>query len=121
MAENGKSFAKGAIFGVISGALAGILLAPKSGKETREDIKKLSVELQDKAEEIYTNAKKQLATKVENVKKAGKSIDETKYKELIAEVVDDFKTNQKITQQTAVKLGEILRKDWEKVKKQIAK
>lgn len=32
-------FALGAIFGAIVGAAAGILAAPKSGKETRADIK----------------------------------------------------------------------------------
>ncbi|MGI5897633.1 MAG: YtxH domain-containing protein [Candidatus Dojkabacteria bacterium] len=121
MSKSGKSFAKGALLGAIGGALAGILFAPKSGKETREDIKKLAVDLGDKAEETYLNAKKQLNKKIENIKRAGKSIDEAKYKELIGEVVDDFKQNQKITQNSAEKLGEILRKDWEKIKKEIAK
>ena len=35
---NGKFFL-GAICGAIAGAIAGVVLAPKSGKETREDIK----------------------------------------------------------------------------------
>lgn len=35
-----KTFLKGTILGVIAGAVAGVLLAPKSGKETQEDIKR---------------------------------------------------------------------------------
>ena len=34
-----KNFWKGTLMGALIGAAAGILLAPKSGKETREDIK----------------------------------------------------------------------------------
>ncbi|MBO4854800.1 YtxH domain-containing protein [Candidatus Saccharibacteria bacterium] len=38
---NGKFFL-GAVCGAIAGAIAGVVLAPKSGKETREDIKAAS-------------------------------------------------------------------------------
>ncbi|HEY6736518.1 MAG TPA: YtxH domain-containing protein [Candidatus Saccharimonadia bacterium] len=34
-----RSFVKGTVIGVVLGTIAGILLAPKSGKETRNDIK----------------------------------------------------------------------------------
>lgn len=34
-----KDFAAGIVAGAVLGALAGVLLAPKSGKETREDLK----------------------------------------------------------------------------------
>lgn len=37
--NNGGKWAVGALFGIIAGYIAGILTAPKSGKETREDIK----------------------------------------------------------------------------------
>jgi gas vesicle protein len=39
----------GFLLGAIGGAVAGILLAPKSGKETRADIKDKAVEVNDKA------------------------------------------------------------------------
>ena len=39
MAKN-KKFGIGIIIGAIAGVLAGFLTAPKSGKETREDLKK---------------------------------------------------------------------------------
>lgn len=36
--DNGGKFFLGALFGAIAGAVAGILFAPKSGKETRKII-----------------------------------------------------------------------------------
>ena len=37
--ERGKGLAIGAAIGAVAGVVTGILFAPKSGKETREDIK----------------------------------------------------------------------------------
>lgn len=37
--ERGKGIAIGAAIGAVAGVITGILFAPKSGKETREDIK----------------------------------------------------------------------------------
>jgi gas vesicle protein len=53
-------FALGAIFGAAAGFVAGILTAPKSGKETRAEIKEKATEYKDvagkKAEEVKTKA-----------------------------------------------------------------
>jgi gas vesicle protein len=50
---NAKKWALGAVFAAVAGYLAGILTAPKSGQETRKDIK-------DKAEQGVAEAEKQL-------------------------------------------------------------
>jgi len=50
MADRGDGFFKGFVIGGIIGAVAGILLAPKSGRETRE-------ELGDEADKLYTQTK----------------------------------------------------------------
>lgn len=50
---NAKKWALGAAFAAVAGYVAGILTAPKSGKETRKDIK-------DKAEQSVAEAEKQL-------------------------------------------------------------
>lgn len=122
MAENNtKSFIKGAAVGALVGSVAALLLAPKSGKETREDIKKLALDLGDKAEEIYLKAKKLLVKKIENIKRAGQSIDEGKYKDLVNEVVQNLKDNKEIADKSASKLGQLLKSDWERIKKEIAK
>jgi gas vesicle protein len=50
MSDRGDGFFKGFVIGGIIGAVAGILLAPKSGRETRED-------LGEEAEKLYTQTK----------------------------------------------------------------
>ena len=59
MAENEKdcgNFLKGFVIGGVLGALAGILFAPKSGKELRSDIKEKGSEVLKDAKEIYADA-----------------------------------------------------------------
>ena len=51
--QSNKKWAVGAIIAAIAGFIAGILTAPKSGKETREDIK-------DTANRVVSEAEKQL-------------------------------------------------------------
>ena len=54
MSKDGKmDFVKGILFGGLIGAAIGILYAPKSGKETREQIAKKSDELLTKARDEY--------------------------------------------------------------------
>jgi gas vesicle protein len=53
MPKTGKKFAVGAAIAAVGGYVAGILTAPKSGKETRKDIK-------DTANRNITEAEKQL-------------------------------------------------------------
>ncbi len=60
-----QNVALGAAVGVTVGAVAGVLLAPKSGKETREDVVKAVKELPDKAKEGIETVKE----KIEEVKK----------------------------------------------------
>ena len=54
------------------------------------------------------------------MKKAGKKIDAEEYKKIVAEIVETFKGNGKLTEKAAKKLGEQLKSDWDNVKKQIA-
>jgi gas vesicle protein len=44
----GNKLAIGAIIGAAAGIVAGVLTAPKSGKETRDDIKRKASEAKDK-------------------------------------------------------------------------
>ena len=59
MAANGDSFFKGFIFGSIVGGVLGVLLAPKSGREIRD-------ELGEEAGKIFEHSKSDL----ENARKA---------------------------------------------------
>lgn len=112
--------ATGVALGALAGAAAGILFAPKSGKETRKDIEKLAKDTKEKGVELYEKAKKEVAKKIENVQKAGKKIDGEDYKKIVDEIVEGFKGNGKVTEEASKKLGELLREDWKEVKKQIS-
>ncbi len=63
MADRDWDLVKGLLVGGLIGAALGILFAPKSGKETRQDIA-------DKAEEVLTKAKAEYEKAVEKSKAA---------------------------------------------------
>ena len=67
MSDNrGSDFIKGLFIGGLMGAVLGILYAPKSGKETREDIAR-------KADELITKAKEEYEQTLEKSKRAYES------------------------------------------------
>jgi gas vesicle protein len=66
----GKRFGLGIIIGAVAGVVTGLLTAPKSGKETREDIKNKAGEIKGSAERKLKEAHKEL----------GKLSDEAKLK-----------------------------------------
>ena len=63
MADNDWDLVKGLLVGGLIGAALGILFAPKSGRETRED-------LAGKAEEVLAKAKQEYAVAAEKSKAA---------------------------------------------------
>ena len=56
MAENNNDLLKGLFIGGLIGIALGLLFAPKSGKETREDIARKANEVLDKTKEEYEKA-----------------------------------------------------------------
>lgn len=56
MADRDWDLVKGLVIGGLIGAAIGILFAPKSGKETREDLANKADELMAKAKEEYAKA-----------------------------------------------------------------
>lgn len=70
----------GAAIGTLAGVLGGLLLAPKSGKETRNDIKegskKAAQKLNDKSVELKENLNTQVAKGKENISDAKSKIKE---------------------------------------------
>ena len=67
MSSRSGDFIKGLLMGGLVGAIAGILYAPKSGKETREDIGK-------RAEEIMAKAKRECERALEKSKNAYEAV-----------------------------------------------
>jgi gas vesicle protein len=71
MSNNGDSgfeFFKGFLFGGVVGAVVALLYAPKSGKETRDDIRKRSLEVRDDAEAKLDLAKQQAESYLDEAK-----------------------------------------------------
>ena len=88
--------------GAIAGAVAGILLAPKSGKETRADIAKHVHEMKDKI--------------AEELDKAGDFTMDT-YKDAVKKVVGTYEKGKKITAKQAKEIQDDLEENFEAVKK----
>jgi len=135
----GKNVFLAGFFGVLAGALGGLLFAPKSGKETRKQISKLAADLAvnikteanetklrikdiygnttAEAERKYNEMRNAILGKVAAVKATGKEIDKVKYTKIVDEVVLEFKARLLATKESAVKFATYLKKDWDKVKK----
>lgn len=89
--------------GSVAGALAGLLLAPSSGAETRKKIKKASSDAEDKVKEKFEEAKSgvvslfshgkekvedmktEIQDKIQDAVEAGKDVYKKKKKELDSE------------------------------------
>lgn len=90
-----------AVAGLLAGAVAGVLMAPKSGEETREDIKHLADKMKD-----------QLSEKVGQLARVSK----TAYHELVNDVVKQYEDAKEITAEQASELKTQLGESYDKVK-----
>lgn len=135
----GSKFFLATMVGAVAGAIGGLLLAPQSGKKTREDLKKMAMMLgkevsgtvkdtKEKVEEVfgkvteetmkkYKEIKSGVMNKVAEVKTAGKEIDREKYAKIVEDVVEEFKADFTGTKSGAVKMITLMKKDWEKIRK----
>jgi gas vesicle protein len=130
--------------GAIAGAVGGLLLAPKSGKETRADLSKLAAEISKKlatesretnkrikevfgqvskeAEIKYQEIKSRVAVELAKIKAAGEKVDKEKYVKLVENIVAEFKSELTVSKANTTKLMDYLKLDWEKLsKKPVAK
>ncbi len=80
-------FLAGFIVGGAVGALAGLLLAPKSGEETRDMIAQKSTDIYDKTEASIKEIKSKTESVVDDLQK--------KVEELISKVQDGLKKENK--------------------------
>ena len=97
-----KGVGAGLAIGALAGAIAGILLAPKSGKETRADIANYVGEMKDK-----------IAKEIEN---AGEFTKDT-YRKAVKKVVSAYEKGKKITAKQAKEIQDELDKNYDKVEK----
>ena len=66
--ERGPGFGTGLILGGIIGALAGLLLAPRPGEETRAQVMERTAGLRQKAEELTAEARERVREAIEEGK-----------------------------------------------------
>ncbi|MFR7835789.1 MAG: YtxH domain-containing protein [Ezakiella sp.] len=79
--DDGMKCLAGLATGLAIGGAAGVLFAPKSGDETREDIKNFYNEKKDQAEEMALNAKERVQDKAHGIYDKGKkALDDAKDK-----------------------------------------
>ncbi|MCC0686234.1 YtxH domain-containing protein [Clostridioides sp. ZZV14-6345] len=84
--KKAKIATAGVVLGAVTGAVSGVLLAPKSGKETREDIKGASQQIAEKINMKTVDVKGKVSEKlkdrkgnfIESKKKIKKYIDNKK-------------------------------------------
>ncbi|OGL52702.1 hypothetical protein A3K55_01775 [Candidatus Shapirobacteria bacterium RBG_13_44_7] len=142
MSKNNGKFLLGGLLGAAAGIIGGILLAPKSGKETREEIAKLALEItkavktqvdetKSRVKDIfgkvseegttkYKQVRDAVIAKVASVKTAGKEIDKDKYGKIVDEVLTDFKSDFEKSKSGLEKLAKYLKKDWAKISKALS-
>lgn len=103
----GKKFGLGIIVGAVAGVLTGILTAPKSGKETRQDIKNKAGEIKGSAERKLKSAHKELDKLVGEAKRKAGELQGRAKEEMddYAKKADDLKERVK-TAITSVKSGD---------------
>ena len=92
--------------GVVVGAVAGVLLAPKSGKETREDLKVAFNELLEKAKNIKAeDVKATIEKKVAEIKAGLADLDKEKALEIAKEKGAQLKDKAQDLYNLAVEKG----------------
>lgn len=82
--KRGSGFAIGTLIGITAGAVAGLLFAPKSGKETRSDLK-------DKAQELEAETKEKTETAKRKARSAKREAEATG--ERVRRKIEDARTD----------------------------
>jgi gas vesicle protein len=107
MKESNKKLALGALVGVMAGFITGILTAPKSGKETREDIKNTAGKVYREAEMKLKDLNSELGDLIEKGTKLAAAKGSTAKKEVDKVLSGAQDAKQKVKEViSALKSGE---------------
>jgi len=99
-----KTFIEGIAVGAVAGAIAGLLLAPKSGQEMRDEIKA-----------DLTAVKDSIVARLETLE----DFTQEKYEEVVKAVIAEFSAAKKITADQAQELEARLRGGYEAIRQTI--
>ncbi|MBI4239857.1 YtxH domain-containing protein [Candidatus Uhrbacteria bacterium] len=105
MAEN-KHFVKGAAIGAVLASIATLLLAPKAGKKTRSDVKKLVNSLSKKMSKEFASLS---------------DLSRDRYEELVNRTMKEYTKGKKIAQDFIDDVSKNLKGNWKEVQKELKK
>lgn len=113
--SNGKNVVGAIILGAAAGYVAGILTAPKSGKDTRQDIKNTADKYKTEAEQRLQQVRDELGVAINDASAKARYYSEKGKKE-VAVLVDKAKVAQSKAREVmnATKSGEAQDKDLDK-------
>lgn len=116
-----KKFALGALIGAVAGVVTGLLTAPKSGKETRQDIKNTANKVVVEAEKKLKGLYKDLSALIEKGNKR-LATESGKAKKELEKNLDKAKNAQNKAKEviSAIKSGEAASPDLKKAIKEIS-
>lgn len=101
-----KHFMKGAAIGAIIASVATVLLAPKSGKKTRSDVKKL-----------VTTLSKKMTKQLEEISDLSKE----SYEDLVNKTVKEYTKGKKLTKDFVNDISEVLKSNWKEIQQELKK
>jgi len=100
--KNSLKILEGALAGAALGVMAGMLLAPESGKALRKDVKK-------KSAEFYNRLSTQL--------KKAKKMSEEDYKEMVEKAMKGYAKAKKLSEKEVKELTKQAKSHWKHFKK----
>jgi gas vesicle protein len=95
-----KNLFKGLLAGLAIGGILGVLLAPKSGKQVRQDLRR-----------AYKSTSKDIAKRINNIEDISKS----KYDQVVEAVINEYKKLDPMTQEQIESLKATLKNKWSEI------
>ncbi|MEY2985782.1 MAG: hypothetical protein RJB24_11 [Candidatus Parcubacteria bacterium] len=95
-----KNLFKGLLAGLAIGGILGVLLAPKSGKQVRQDLRR-----------AYKSTSKDIAKRINNIEDISKS----KYDQVVEAVINEYKKLDPMTQEQIESLKSTLQNKWSEI------
>jgi gas vesicle protein len=95
-----KNLFKGLLAGLAIGGILGVLLAPKSGKQVRQDLRK-----------AYKATSKDIAKRLDNIEDISKS----KYDQVVEAVINEYKKLDPMTKEQIESLKATLTNKWSEI------
>jgi gas vesicle protein len=102
--DNKMTFIEGTAVGAVAGVIATLLLAPKSGKKTRDDIKAHLLEIKDK-----------LVAQLETLE----AFTQDRYDEIVKTLIAEYEAAQKIPADEAREIEADLRDGYEAIRQTV--